>query len=130
MLLDLDWQEFQMNKDVKMMVKPLDFPSYQRIMSIFKVGVGENIDNESKNKLAESFNPMTNPEMADVIKEILPKHVKDVTGLQIKLDGEIKDATIGDIVSISQCVLISVSIMMQVFSISNIVGDAREEGKK
>lgn len=134
MLLNLDWQIITIGEDEEtftVKVKPLDYPAYQKILSLFDMkSVSSGLTQKQQERIATDFNPMTNPEMRNILKEILPTHAKELEGLQLQIDGEIRTATVQDLVEISQLLVLATTLMIRIFKISTIIGGKREESKK
>ncbi len=130
MLLNLDWQDFEISEGLTCRVKPLEFWAFQKMVGIFQKDYMEEGDVESaKKKLMES-NPINNPELEVVTADVLPHHAKDLKGLEIITEGsggEKREATIEDLVTISQLKMLSIQVLMQIFSISSVMGAERKE---
>lgn len=112
---------------VTMEVKPLDMPSFQKIMVLFKdfksgVSVQEQTDRN---------NPVMNPEIVNIMCDILPTHVRKLSGVQVQDEtGNLRDADINDMLGHGSMMMYLVSILLKIFAISNINKEEREKVKK
>lgn len=153
MLVDLSWHDFELldrtpvlddageqTKDetgqpafneeptgVKMQVKPMDFQTFQRMMSLFK----DFKPDQDMQQQAIQNNPIANPEIVVILKDTLPTHVRNFTGLQVKdEDGSVRDGKVDDLLAHGSMLLYAVNILLKIFAISNISGKERDEIKK
>lgn len=138
MLLNLDWRVEVLgegDESFSIKIKPLEYEAYQKVLGLFDMNLANKsgLTEKQKDKLARDFNPMTSPKMLVIMKEIMPAHAKDLTGLTLQIDGEKRPATVEDLCTISQLLVLGTQIFMKIFDISNIVSTkegARGEVKK
>ena len=128
MLVKIGWQKYQYNKEISMMIKPLEFEAYQQVITL-----QENVSEEkgpNKDFKSLGVEMLKNPDVMNFIDGILEENVKDITGLDIEIEGEIKPATIKDIVKHGTFTLVKINIFSKLFSISNLTGAEETELKK
>lgn len=131
MFINLDWQPFEVAEEVTCEVRPLELWALQKLMGLFQGGVSPDKTQEEVQKELEKINPLEDPKLRAIIPEVLPKHARNLEGLEIKLPGEEqRKATIEDLSNIDQLMLMSIQILMKIFSLSTFDGGARDNIKK
>ena len=121
MYLDLDWQKITIG-DVTCEAKPLEFWAYQKVLALLNAG-------EMADEVAQSLASFQNPELPKLISDVLPKHVRNLEGIEIKIDGEKRAATVDDLVIQGAFLILAVQILVEIFNISTIAG-SDDPGKK
>lgn len=102
-------------------VKAMDFQTTQRVMTLFK----EFKQGVPAHEQIQAANPMMHPELVPIMKDTLPKYVRNVTGLQLQTDEGVRDAVIEDFIQHGQLLLYAVQILLRLFAISNVGGEER-----
>jgi len=127
MLVDLDYDKFIVQDGVSVDVKPLNVRDYQRILRyIADLGiVGEDAD-----EAGVGIDQFSRPEVAILIKDILPAYSANLEGVQIKQHGKVRDAKIKDLIEHSAFLSMCFSILFQIFTISSIKEEEHKEIKK
>lgn len=130
MFIDLDWQDLELGQGITCKIKPLEIEAYQMVMAYFKksglasVGQGDELNPDT------AFEAMSSSNIVDLIKHVIPTHVKDLDGIEFKYQGERRKATAEDMAQHSQFVVINVQILGQLISISSIAGTSFAEDKE
>jgi len=130
MKIELNWKQFKLEEGVSIMLKPLSTEAYQTLLGTFNFGDSFEMTDEKKNQIAMQFNPLTNPKIVDIIKQILPNHSKDLVGIIIAENNTERNATIEDLVTIPQLTIMAVNILSELMQMSTVSGGEREEVKK
>jgi len=119
MFVNLDYQEFEVQEGITMEIKSLDTLSYQRVMGFLSGGgFDQSVDAKIRaEKLQKSF---SSPEIYELLKDLLPKHCRNLKGLNLRVDGVERIATIDDIVSHGVFLTMCVNIMVKIFTNSAI----------
>ena len=115
MYFDLDWQDCKINDEISCKIKPLEFGMYLQTKTFL-----ESCGFSEKSELA--FEDMEPEKLQELVKRVLPKSVKDLSGIEFKFNGEVKKATVEDLVQHDAFIILCVQIMARVFSISTIAG--------
>lgn len=126
MFVDLDWQRMPIGEDASCMIRPLSVVAYQKVAAYMQE-VGVNMqDGEAVEAVFSNFDA---EKMMSLCAQVLPSNAKDLSGVQYKMDGEVHDATIEDLVKYDAFLLACVQILGQIFSISTVSG-IKQEGEK
>ena len=133
MLLDLDWQECEITegegKKKKVLfscqVQSLDYEVYQEMVMLIdslsppkkskKETDPDKIDEEAREA---GIKQISNPKMLELAKKILPTHVRNIEGIQVKKEGKITNAEPSDLFVKGQGATICGQILMQLFAMS------------
>lgn len=151
MLIDLDFRKYEITKQVPKMVgdvqeigadgtpvfenlpsgatiqiRPLeDFESYQKILAFLQEGNAAETD-----KIQAAMGKMQNDKWKEMLVDILPKHSRELTGMEIKKDGEIRPAIVSDLYTVGSLVPTAMQVFMQVFVISALPEEEKDGLKK
>ncbi len=111
-------------------IKPLeDYALYQRVLSFLQEGnISPNQTTEERVEIAAE--KMKSDRWPEMFKEVLPPHCQNLTGAKVKQKGDIRDATITDLYTISSFFTIAVQIFMQIFIISALPDEEKQNLKK
>jgi len=133
MFLDLDWQRHDINEaeEVYCMVKPLEMWALEKLGNFFGAQAKEGEDLEELQNKFKNINPIGNKDFIQLAKEILPKHAKELTNLEIRIPGEERrTATIDDLVNVESLMIAAVTLLGKIISISSLTLVERDKLKK
>lgn len=131
MLVNLDYQECEIQEDITIEVKPLETLAYQKVMGFLKDNGflnSEKLDEKTKGKKAQEA--FSKPEVFKLMQEILPDHCQNLKGVRVKLGGEERDATIEDLVKHGAFMTLCINILVKVFTTSSLTPKEIDSVKK
>lgn len=133
MLVSLDYKEVKVgNDDVTVEIKPLSVGAYQDILKILhgiiSKSSGSNLSEEEVRDLGIA--QMSNPELIEVCKKTFPEHVRNLKGIQLQENGEVRDATIEDLFRYGALIDYCISILTTLFQESNLSKKEEKDLKK
>ena len=131
MLISKKWQriDFLGNDELSIEIKPLNALDYQKIFTLLPQGLMTNTG--ELNFETEGLKLMKSPELFETIEEVFKKYTRSLKGFQIELeDGEIKDGSIIDFLNTGGTLPHCISLLMRIFSISNLTPKEEDTLKK
>ena len=124
--IDLDYQTYEFEEGATIQVKPLSFKAYQQVFAFLNTG---GLSKEGDNAEAV-LKQMSSPKLHDIFKSVLPKHCKDIAGVEIKKNDKKIPLTVDTLISEGAFIMWGVSIMAHLFSISSLNKGESETVKK
>lgn len=121
MVIDLDWRRIEIPglAGATIQVRPLTWDAYQQVLGVFapdgeapKGGVGPIIER------------LSNPEIAEILKVLLPEFCRDLQGVRIRHEGRETEATITDLLGHSLFLPACLTLALQLFTISTFSDNA------
>ena len=127
MLVDIDWRSHEIEQDgpdgdsiktgITVEIKPFSYLAQQRLMTFAqKSGFGA----DSENEQAYGVKMVGDGEFTGFLKDELPKHARNIVGLDVKIDGGERAATIDDLVEHGAFISFAMNIFAKISLISSI----------
>ena len=121
MIISQKWREFKLAEDVTVELKPLSVAHYHKTLAlIMRHKSADSFDGESK------LNPeklIVDPELIEILSEILPANVRNIKNLQIEMaDGEMRDGKPDDFHETGALLMSAVKLLGELIRISQITG--------
>ena len=119
MLLDLDYREFSPPgfPGVTVQVRPLETWAFQKAMEyIGKQQPKQDADEREKRKINLEF--MSDGIVRDLGATILPKHARDLSGLEVKIGGGKRNASVEDVVTYAPLLGLLIALLTHLITIS------------
>ena len=129
MLLIVDYQKVEFEEGFSVEMKPLDVVSYQAVTKLLSA-IQPSSTMASEEMAIYGFEQMSNELLTQVANKVIPAHCRNLTGIQIKEEGSIRDATIDDIIAQGAFIQIAFSIITRLFSMSTLSAQEEEAVKK
>lgn len=123
MLIDLSWRDFEIMRDsegsgIKMQVRPFEYEVFQKVLTFTNPKM-EPLEGEDTKKYGMEL--ANNSEFISFLRSVMPQYVRNLEGLQVKtVDGEIRNATMEDIVKETALFTLLISIFSEISSISTL----------
>jgi hypothetical protein len=131
MIIDLDWREFNIEDfDATVKVRPMSYAMNQRMMAFAQAGMeidGEDVEAQQRNM---GLKMVSSTEFPEFISSVLKECAKDLSGIDVKIDGAVRPATIEDLVQHAPFLSVSMAIFNQISTISNLSEADRTALKK
>ena len=133
MLVNLDYQNYELTQDksgeniptgITCQIKPLEFGLYQKILA-FIGSRAESLQDETK-AMAE----MNDPELMPIIQEVLPAYCRNLSGLEMMIEGEKKPVAVADLLKYGAFYGFAMQIFFRIFAISTLNEEETETIKK
>jgi len=122
MLLNLDYSKFEIpDTDASIKVKSLSVEAYQKILKVMASM------EQGGDAVQSGLTQLSNPDILELAKEILPAFTKDLSGVQIQEDDKIVDAKVEDLLKHGGFLQLCFTILLHLFTIS---GVQTKDGKK
>ena len=129
MLLVLDYQKEEFEEGYSVECKPLSVMAYQKVARMFSSVM--NITQGSEEELSIiGLDQMSNELLAKTAEEVLPDHCGKIDGINIQQGGQVRPATIEDVVSHGAFLPTALAILMRLFQISSLSSDEETLVKK
>jgi len=125
MLVNLDYEQFEIQDGVTIDIKPLNVGHYQKVLKyISRLGV---VSEDDPEKGVAQF---SDPEVAILIETLIPIYSQNLKGIELKEKGATRAATVKDLTKHAAFMPMCFTIMIQIFTISSIKEDESKQIKK
>ena len=120
MLLDLDYREFHPPgfPGVTVQVRPLETWAFQEAMQYIGKKQAASATANEQDKRAINMEFMSDGIVRDLGAKILPKHARDLCGLEIKTGGGKRNGTIDDVVTYAPLLGLLIALLTHLITIS------------
>lgn len=134
--VDLDWQKYDIEIDgketgVTVDVRPFEFSAYQEMVVIFQTLAGADInamdDTEKQNA---GVRLMGDQRFSEFLKKQLPRHAQNVVGMDVKVDGARRAATVDDLATYAAFMSFAMAIFNRISAISALSKEEEDAIKK
>lgn len=131
MYIDLDYRLFELDEGVKLHIKPMEHGDYLKTIGFMKLLAPgeESVENQNAANF-ERMEKLFDEKTKNLIANLIPKYCKDLQGLELKIDGEKRTATVDDLVNMHVFIKLCMNIITELFKISSIGEKEAKELKK
>lgn len=118
MLLDLDYRDFRPPgfPGVTVQVRPLETWAFQEAMQYIGKRQSAEANQQDKRRITLEF--MSDGIVRELGKKILPKHARNLTGLEIKTEGGRRNATLDDVTDAAPLLGLLIAMLTHLITIS------------
>jgi len=138
--VDLDWQSFELVEEtpegnvdtgITVEIRPFEFVAYQEMVTIFQTAAGTDVNSLGEDEKKDAgIRLMGDPRFSKFLKERLPQHARNVVGLDVKIDGQRRQATVDDIVTYAAFMSFAMQIFNRISSASAMSKEDETDIKK